>query len=93
MKKTAGKNRLPQMSLILRVCCGVYLLYQGWSLRGEAFTGDRGLFFGGAVIVFALCGTALSVLSVRSLARGEFRRPYESDQGDNQNTASEEGEI
>ncbi len=92
MKNTSGKTRPPQISLVLRVCCGGYLLYLAWSLRGAALAGERQLFFGGAAILFVLAGAALCFYSIRALARGEFRRPYETDEGENEDAFSEKGD-
>ena len=68
-----------QFSLILRIGCGGYLLYLAWGLREGAFSGPQGLLFGIAMVVFALVGSILCFFSIRALARGEFRLPYETD--------------
>lgn len=75
-----GKKQYPaQLSLILRVGCGAYLIYLAWGLRDGAFSGPKGILYGIALVLFALAGAALLFFSVRALARGEYRLPYETD--------------
>lgn len=74
-------RRPPQISLILRIGCGAYLLYLAWGLIGSALAGEQ-LLFGIVGAVFALAGLPLCVLSLRALVRGEFRLPYEQDHED-----------
>lgn len=82
MKRTPTKHRPPQISLILRICCGAYLIYLAWDLRGAvtgALRGEENLLFALAAAVFAVVGAFLLFFSIRALIRGEYRLPYESD--------------
>lgn len=82
MEETRRKKRQPQLSLILRVGCGAYLLYLAWGLGGAALAGERRLLFASAALLFTLAGAALCAFSARALARGEFLRPGECDGDD-----------
>ncbi|NLO84059.1 MAG: hypothetical protein GX096_01310 [Clostridiales bacterium] len=75
MSPDTKKNYPPQFSLILRVACGAYLLYLAWGLREAAFQGEGGLLYGIALVVFAVVAIILLFFSVRSLLRGEFSKP------------------
>lgn len=82
MERTPTKHRPPQISLILRACCGAYLLYLAWDLRGAAagaLRGEENFLFLPATVVFAVVGALLCFFSIRALIRGEYRLPYESD--------------
>lgn len=72
MERNTKDNRPTQISLILRVCCGGYLLYLAWELRNVAFQGENGIWFGLAAVVFALIGAVLCFFSARSFLRGEY---------------------
>lgn len=88
MSPSTKKNNPPQFSLILRVACGAYLLYLAWGLREAAFQGDSGLLYGIALVVFAAVAIFLLFFSVRSLLRGEFSKP-----GDEQDVEEQKEEI
>lgn len=62
-------DNLPQISLILRIGGGIYLLYLAWDLRHAAFTGSNGLLFGIAMIVFGIAGLVLTLHAGLSLFR------------------------
>ena len=64
-------NTPPQSALLLRILGGGYLVYLAWDLR-ETIT--RGPLFLAAVILFALVGAALVVLTLLKLARHEYFR-------------------
>lgn len=65
-------NRPPQVSYLLRILGGGYLLYLAWDLRGSI--GKEPLFLI-AVVVFVLVGAVLFVHSLVSLVRhGYFRK-------------------
>ncbi len=67
------KTNPPQVSLLLRLLGGGYLLYLAWDLRGSL--GDSPLFLI-AVIVFAVVGVILVGHSGLTLLRHEyFRNP------------------
>lgn len=82
MEEKRRKKRQPQLSLILRVGCGVYLLYLSGDLGGAALAEERRLLFASAAIFFALIGASLCTFSVRALVRGEFLRPGENDESE-----------
>ena len=73
MERNERDNRTPRVSLILRICCGGYLLYLGWQLRPAAFQGEQGVWFGLAMIAFILIGAALCFFSARSFLRGDYQ--------------------
>lgn len=77
MGKKGTKQKLPQFVLILRAIGGAYLLYLAWGLREAAFSGWHPVYLT-ALVVFALAGGALLVVSALPLIRGEFLRPGES---------------
>ena len=82
MERTPTKQRPPQISLILRICCGAYLVYLAWALRSAvtaALQGQGNVLFALAAGVFAVVGALLCFFSIRALIRGEYRLPYESD--------------
>ena len=54
MERNTRDRRPTQISLILRICCGGYLLYLAWELRNAAFRGENGIWYGLAAVVFAL---------------------------------------
>ncbi|MGM9590842.1 MAG: hypothetical protein ACI3V0_11845 [Faecousia sp.] len=66
-----SSNNLPQVSLLLRLLGGGYLVYLAWDLR-SAFS--DGLIFIFAAAAFALVGGALLVHSIWKLARHEYFR-------------------
>lgn len=81
MDHKASRPKAAQLTLLLRSVGGAYLLYLAWGLREAAFSGPRPVFLA-ALVVFVLTGAALLLCSVRLLARGEFLRPGETQDGD-----------
>jgi len=79
MNRKANRRKIPQISLILRCAAGAYLLYLVWDLREAAFLERQPLILA-AVIVFALAGAALLVLSLPPLIHGDFLRPGETEE-------------
>ncbi len=71
----------PQVTLLLRLLCGGYLIYLAWGLYKD---GAGGLFLA-AGAVFALVGAALLVFTLRAMLRKEDRedQPPSSDDTDN----------
>lgn len=61
-------NEISQISLILRVAGGAYLMYLAWSLRGTLM-GEHAVVYGTFIAVFVLVGAALCATSVVSLVR------------------------
>lgn len=74
-----GAKRPSQISLILRIGAGIYLLYLGWDLREVALSGELNIFTLG-MAVFGLVGIILLVTAVPPLVRGEFIYPWERPQ-------------
>ena len=64
-------SRPPQISLILRLLCGGYLVYLAYDLLKAI---HEELLYAAAAAVFALVGLALIVHSGLKLYRGEFTR-------------------
>ena len=65
-------NKPPQLTLLLRLLGGGYLVYLAWDLRSSI---PDGLLFLIAVLVFGLVGAALFVHSLVTLLRhGYFRK-------------------
>ena len=65
-------NRPPQVSYLLRILGGGYLVYLAWDLRASI---EQGPLFLIAVVVFGLVGAVLFVHSLVTLVRhGYFRK-------------------
>lgn len=80
MKKEHTNDYPPQITLLLRIVGGAYLLYLAWGLRIPAFSDEHGALYGISAIVFAVVGAALCVISIRAVSRGEYKLPYEADE-------------
>ena len=74
MGRFFGKD-VTQVTLILRLACGAYLLYLAWDLRDAVFGPERQLGFILAAAVFAVVGLLLCVFSLRGLIRREYETP------------------
>ncbi len=83
MGKFFGRQ-VTQVTLLLRLVCGGYLLYLAWELRGAVFGPERQLGIVLAAAVFAVAGLLLCVFSLRGLIRREYETSDpegEEDQG------------
>ena len=69
-----------QVTLILRLACGAYLLYLAWELRDAVFGPERQLGFILAAAVFAVIGLLLCVFSLRGLIRKEYVIPSDEEE-------------
>ena len=74
MGRFFGKD-VTQVTLILRLACGAYLLYLAWELREAVFGPERQLAFILAAVLFAVIGLLLCVFSLRGLIRKEYVIP------------------
>lgn len=77
--KNRDVSKPPQISLILRILCGGYLIYLAWDLLGAI---HDGLLYLAAVAVFALVGILLIGHSGLKLYRKEFTRANSADPND-----------
>ncbi|MEA4934210.1 MAG: hypothetical protein VB071_11640 [Lawsonibacter sp.] len=89
MRKKLTQKKLPQLTLLLRMVGGAYLLYLAWGLRQAAFS-DGKMGYLVALIVFSLAGTVLLAHSVRLLAKGEFLLPWELPEDDGEGPETED---
>ena len=87
MGRFFGKD-VTQVTLILRLACGAYLLYLAWELRDAVFGPERQLGFILAAAVFAVIGLLLCVFSLRGLIRKEYVIP--SDEEESSDSDSDE---
>ena len=79
MGRFFGKD-VTQVTLILRLACGAYLLYLAWELRDAVFGPERQLGFILAAAVFAVIGLLLCVFSLRGLIRKEDVIPSDEEE-------------
>lgn len=79
MGRFFGKD-VTQVTLILRLACGAYLLYLAWELRDAVFGPERQLGFILAAAVFAVIGLLLCVFSLRGLVRKEYVIPSDEEE-------------
>lgn len=69
-----------QVTLLLRLVCGGYLLYLAWDLREAVFGPERQLAFILAAALFAVVGLLLCVFSLRGLIRKEYVMPSDEEE-------------
>ena len=69
-----------QVTLLLRLVCGGYLLYLAWELREAVFGPKRQLAFILAAALFAVIGLLLCVFSLRGLIRKEYVMPSDEEE-------------
>ena len=69
-----------QVTLLLRLVCGGYLLYLAWVLREAVFGPERQLAFILAAALFAVVGLLLCVFSLRGLIRKEYVMPSDEEE-------------
>ena len=67
-----GTGNPSQISLILRLLGGGYLLYLAWSLLGTA---DGNTVYILMAVFFALVGAVLVLHTLLKISRGEYTRP------------------
>ncbi len=76
MSKNQSNDKPAQLSLLLRVGAGGYLIYLGWGLAEVALTGGELLYFVG-MVAFGLVGIALVVFSLPPLIKGDYLAPWQ----------------
>ena len=76
-----GTGKPSQISLILRLLGGGYLLYLAWSLLSTA--GGNTVYILMAVF-FALVGAVLLLHTLLKISRGEYTRPTPPDSGESE---------
>lgn len=76
-----GTGNPSQISLILRLLGGGYLLYLAWSLLSTA--GGNTVYILMAVF-FALVGAVLLLHTLLKISRGEYTRPTPPDSGESE---------
>ena len=69
-----------QVTLLLRLVCGGYLLYLAWELREAVFGPERQLAFILAAALFAVVGLLLCIFSLRGLIRKEYVMPSDEEE-------------
>ena len=69
-----------QVTLLLRLVCGGYLLYLAWDLREAVFGPERQLAFILAAALFAVVGLLLCVFSLWGLIRKEYVMPSDEEE-------------
>ena len=69
-----------QVTLLLRLVCGGYMLYLAWELREAVFGPERQLAFILAAALFAVVGLLLCVFSLRGLIRKEYVMPSDEEE-------------
>lgn len=89
MGRFFGKD-VTQVTLILRLACGAYLLYLAWELRDAVFGPERQLGFILAAAVFAVAGLLLCIFSLRGLIRREYVIPTQEDEEEQTDSNDEE---
>ncbi|MEW4411330.1 hypothetical protein [Clostridium sp. AN503] len=74
-------TRPAQIILVLRLIAGSYLVYLSWGLIEEVrrYTGARQIVLIVSMVLFFCIGLALAGWSLKKLARGEFLRPWQSE--------------
>ena len=78
-----GTSKPPQISLILRLLGGGYLLYLAWSLLGTA-NGNTVYIL--AAVFFALVGAVLLLHTLLKISRGEYiSAPPPPEDGESEN--------
>lgn len=80
--KNEKKTSKPaQITVILRMVAGAYLIYLAVGLLGEAMkaTGGRQLLQIGSMLLFMAVGAVLCVWSLRKLIKGEYLHPGEGE--------------
>ena len=87
MGKFFGRQ-VTQVTLLLRLVCGGYLLYLAWGLREAVFGPERQLGFILAAAVFAVVGLLLCGFSLRGLIRREYETP--DPEGEEESSQDEE---
>ena len=76
-----GTNNPSQISLILRLLGGGYLLYLAWSLLGTA---DGNTIYILMAVFFALVGAVLLLHTLLKISRGEYTGPAPPDDGESE---------
>ena len=79
MRRFFGRD-VTQVTLLLRLVCGGYLLYLAWELREAVFGPERQLAFILAAALFAVVGLLLCVFSLRGLIRKEYVMPSDEEE-------------
>lgn len=79
MGRFLGRD-VTQVTLLLRLVCGGYLLYLAWELREAVFGPERQLAFILAAALFAVIGLLLCVFSLRGLIRKEYVMPSDEEE-------------
>lgn len=86
-------SRPAQITVILRLVAGAYLLYLAFGLFGEVMksAGGRQLLQIGSMVLFAAVGAILSGWSLKKLIKGEYIHPGEDlDENPDENSDEEE---
>lgn len=65
-------KKVSKGTLVIRAMVAVYLLYLAYGLVQDYGTSQNKAVIGFAIIVFALCGGVILLMSLRSLARREY---------------------
>ena len=81
-----GTSRPPQISLILRLLGGGYLLYLAWSLLGTA-NGNTVYIL--VAVFFGLVGAVLLLHTLLKISRGEYTAPTPPDNGESEKNEEE----
>ena len=76
-----GTNNPSQISLILRLLGGGYLLYLAWSLLGTA---DGNTIYILMAVFFALVGAVLLLHTLLKISRGEYTGPTPPTDGESE---------
>ena len=76
-----GTGKPSQISLILRLLGGGYLLYLAWSLLGTA---DGNTVYILMAVFFALVGAVLLLHTLLKISRGEYTGPTPPDDGESE---------
>ncbi len=67
-----GMRKVSKGTLVIRAAVAVYLLYLVYGLVQDYGTSQNKVMIGFAIIVFALCGGVILLMSLRDLAKGEY---------------------
>ena len=81
-----GTGNPSQISLILRLLGGGYLLYLAWSLLGTA---DGNTVYILMAVFFALVGAVLVLHTLLKISRGEYTGPTPPDGGESEKNEEE----